>query len=204
MRSGNNISQIKTDDILADVLIHGASKFEIRLFPLAQVGAQPGPGQPFPLNGNPISSCIFEKYGSSTLRIVRYHALQLLSDESFVGDHTNLTRTKYKVTRINGAETTTVTDTVSQYLDQPIVVGPHYTSPVMSSPLYYRDESILVTRGGALVSKTENRYLGHSLGGTPVAQGGIGDSLILSKKFFGTGANDYLLSGTWPNILTTS
>ena len=210
VRSGNNIRQIKTDDILADVVVYNASKFEIRLFSLSQVGIQPGPGLPYPVTGDPVSSCVIEKLGSSTLRIVRYEGIQVISSETFVGDYISNIATKYSVTHTNGSETTTVTNNMAEYRNEAVVIGSHYTSPVITvsafgEGLHYRDETVNVTRDGVLVSKTENRYLGHSVGGWGSnILGGIGDSLILSKKFYGTGASQFLLSGTWPNILLTS
>ena len=217
IRNGNNISQLRTDDILADVLVHNSTKFEIRLFPPSQVGTQPAAGQPFPLSGTPLSSCLFEKIGQSTLRIARYDGTTLISDETFVGNYVNNLFTQYSVTRTNGPETTTVTDNIKYYSNPgpnpTIEIGPHYSflMPVqpVSSPqsgnLFFRDETTVVTRDGVAVSRTENRYLGHSVGGWGnSSSGGIGDFLITSKKFFGTGSTDFLLSGTWPNILLNS
>jgi RHS repeat-associated protein len=210
VRAGNNIRQIKSPEILADITTISGDEFHISLYAPAQIGAQPGTDQPFPLTGQAIASVIVQK-SANTLTLTSLKDGQTVNSQNFSGDYINNNVSSYRLTHSNGPETTVTDNNLITYattgqntqfeLGYPGSLHHTFVFTGLTQPMWTRKETSTTTRDGVTTAKSEKRYLGHSIGGWGGnAQGGIGDTLLDSKDFFGPGANDYHLSGTWYNL----
>ena len=210
VRAGNNIRQIKSPDILADITTISGDEFHISLYPPAQVGEQPGTDQPFPHTGEAIASVIVLKSGN-TLTLTNVENGQTVNTQSFTGNYINNNVSSFRFTHSNGPETTITDNNLITYattgqntqfeLGYPGALHHTFVFSGLTQPMWTRKETTTTTRDGVTTAKSEKRFLGHSIGGwSGNAQGGIGDALLDSKDFCGPGANDYHLSGTWYNL----
>ncbi len=195
------LRQVKAPEILADIVVisntAGSQIFEVNMYLPSQLGTQPGANQPWPVSGDPISSCRIERvnslaipgYGGAThaCRIRRYEDTVEVSDVSMGGRFTSVnTYDKFATVRQEGAETVTV---FNERTFRNSTSGPFYIAGIQYSTStgvhYFRKETTETKRDGVRVQKSIRDYLLHSIGGpgTGSPLGGFGDLLIKDANF---------------------
>ncbi len=201
--ANQNIRQIKAPELLANVVTVSGSQFEVRLYPPSQIGTQPSPGQPYSVTGNPTRKVVFKKINISGydhgVRMTEFEGGSQIDQVDFGGEYGNNGFQVFKSVRIEGGERTEVENRILWYsLGQQISVG-GFTHTVTTEPLYYRDETTEVTRGGTLVGKSIKRYLLHSVGGWGFGSaGGFGELLYEEKDYSTSGS--YEATQYWTNL----
>lgn len=185
---GGLIRQVIAPEVIADI-VTVANGFEIRLYEPSALGAQ-NPDGSYALSGSHYAHCLIEKVGgigsgyNYGLKISQYMGGVLTESASLYARR--MTPTQWETTRIEGAYTEVVHNTVLNFPagGQIILIAGQPFTFGSSTGSFYRQETVTQTRDGSQTAEEKTRYVLSKMG----------EKELDRESKYGSGSNDKLVT----------